>query len=397
MGRGGREPRVAFEEAIVPLGAAGRGWTLAIGAADLDGDLLPEIYVANDFGPDRLLHNRSTPGRPRFALLEGRKTLSTPSSKVLGRDSFKGMGVDFGDVNGDGLLDIFVSNITTEFGLQESHFLFVSTGELTRMHDGGAPYVDRSEALGLSRSGWAWDVKLADFDNDGVLEAVQAKGFVKGTINRWPELHELATGNDELLNRPGSWPRLAAGDDLSGREPNSFFVRGRRGRYIDLAEDLGLGDPQVTRGIAIADIDGDGRVDFAVANQWNTSYLYRNESRAWAFLGLHVLVPIGPSPGGSRVRPGHPGPDTLGRPAIGAAARVHLPNGRQLVGQVDGGNGHSGKRDPSLHFGLGHVTPEVTLRVELKWRNSGGQIRQDTLTLRPGWYTVVLADGGPRS
>jgi hypothetical protein len=49
-----------------------RGWSLAIGAADLDGDLLPEIYFANDFGPDRLLHNVSTPGHPRFALLEGR-------------------------------------------------------------------------------------------------------------------------------------------------------------------------------------------------------------------------------------------------------------------------------------------------------------------------------------
>jgi len=46
------------------------GWTLAVGAADLDGDLLPELYIANDFGPDRLLHNRSRPGTPRFALLD---------------------------------------------------------------------------------------------------------------------------------------------------------------------------------------------------------------------------------------------------------------------------------------------------------------------------------------
>lgn len=395
--RGGRQPAVRFEEARVDLGVAGRGWALAIGAADLDGDLLPEIYVANDFGPDRLLHNRSTPGVLRFTPLEGRKTLTTPNSKVLGRDSFKGMGVEFGDVNGDGLLDIYVSNIATEFGLQESHFVFISTGEVTRMREGVAPYVDRSEALGLSRSGWAWDAKLADFNNDGVLEAVQAKGFVKGVVNRWPELHELATGNDELLSRPGSWPRFALGDDLSGHEPNSFFVRGRRGRYLDLARDLGLGDPQVSRGIAIADVDGDGRLDFAIANQWNTSYLYRNESRAAAFLGLHLLLPIGTASGASRIRPGHPGPDTLGRPAIGAAATVHLPDGRRLVAQVDGGNGHSGKRSPSLHFGLGHVISDLSLRVELKWRDSGGRVRQETLTLRPGWHTVVLADEGSRS
>src|SRR4029078_10816330 len=71
-----------------------RGWSLAIGAADLDGDLLPEIYFANGFGPDRLLHNVSTPGHPRFELLEGRRSFTTPKSKVLGPDSFKGMGVD---------------------------------------------------------------------------------------------------------------------------------------------------------------------------------------------------------------------------------------------------------------------------------------------------------------
>jgi len=89
---------VQFEEVNGVLDEqSARGWALAIGAADLDGDLLPEIYFANDFGPDRLLHNRSTPGHPRFELLTGRRSFTTPKSKVLGRDSYKGMGVDFGD------------------------------------------------------------------------------------------------------------------------------------------------------------------------------------------------------------------------------------------------------------------------------------------------------------
>jgi len=51
------------------------GWTLAAGAADLDGDLRPEIYFSNDFGPDRLLHNLSTLGHLKFEVLEGVKTL----------------------------------------------------------------------------------------------------------------------------------------------------------------------------------------------------------------------------------------------------------------------------------------------------------------------------------
>jgi hypothetical protein len=104
--RSGARPEVTFEEilGLFPENSL-RAWTLAVGAADLDGDLLPELYFANDFGPDRLYHNRSEPGEIGFELLEGQRHLTTPRSKVLGQDSFKGMGVDFADVNGDGRLD----------------------------------------------------------------------------------------------------------------------------------------------------------------------------------------------------------------------------------------------------------------------------------------------------
>ena len=389
----GEEPSVRFREARGVLDAsADLGWTLAVGAADLDGDLLPEVYFANDFGPDRLLHNRSTPGALRFALLEGKKTLTTPNSKVLGRDSFKGMGIDFGDLNGDGLLDLYVSNIASEFALLESHFAFLSTGALDRMRRGIAPYVDRSEPLGLSRSGWAWEARLADFDNDGTLEALQALGFARGEVDRWPELQELAMGNDEFLSDPKCWPRFRPGDDLSGRPRNPFFVRGGDGRYHDIAGGLGLGEPGVSRGIATADVDGDGRLDYAVANQWAPSSFYRNETpHPGGFLGLHLVLP--PRPTGSarvRARPGHPGPDLAGRPALGAAAAVFAPDGRRLVAQVDGGNGHSGKRSPDLHFGLGPVPDDARLPVELRWRDPEGRTHQERMTFSPGWHTVQL-------
>jgi hypothetical protein len=389
----GPQPMVQFHEVETGLDErVMHGWILAVGAADLDGDLLPEVYIANDFGPDRLLYNRSRPGELRFALLEGVKTFTTPNSKVLGRDSFKGMGIDFGDLNGDGWLDMYVSNIATEYALEESHLVFLSTGKPTRMQKGVAPYVERSEALGLSRSGWAWEARLGDFDNDGVLEALQATGFVRGTVNRWPELHELAMGNDDLLHRPGSWPRIQPGDDLSGHQHNPFFVRASDGRYYDLAREVGLSAPYVSRGIATADVDGDGRLDFAVANQWQASVFYHNDSpQARAFLGLHLLLPLHPNaPAHTCVRAGHPGADTPGRPAIGATATVHLPDGRRLVAQVDGGNGHSGKRSPDLHLGLGHVPSHVPVQVTLYWRDPSGRVQQHPLSLTPGWHTVVL-------
>lgn len=393
------QPTALFEEVRGAMTAeVSRGWTLAVGAVDLDGDLLPELYFANDFGPDRLLHNLSTPGKLRFAVLEGRRTLTTPKSKVLGRDSFKGMGVDFGDLNGDGWLDIYVSNIAEEYALEESHFVYLSTGRVEEMAGGVAPYVDRSESLGLSRSGWAWDARLADFNNDGTPEALQATGFLKGSTNRWPDLHELAMGNDGVLSDPRSWPTLLAGADLSGQEHNPFFVRAADGRFYDVAERLGINQLQVSRGIATADVDADGRLDFAVANQWETSLIYHNLSDgAGAFLGLRLRLPVGEhAPAQTRVCHERSGAATVkaSRPAIGAQARILLPGRAPLTAQVDGGNGHSGKRSHDVQFGLGGAA-DGAVAVELRWRDGGGRPRRESVRLSPGgWYTVLLGQEG---
>jgi enediyne biosynthesis protein E4 len=390
---GGLNPSVRFDDQPGVLSDdITHGWTLAVGAADLDGDLLPELYFANDFGPDRLLYNLSKPGQLRFATLEGKSSFTTPKSKVLGRDSFKGMGVDFTDLNGDGVADILVSNIATQFALEESHFVFMSTDANQNLKNGEVSYVDRSEQLGLSRSGWGWDIKAGDFDNDGVSEVIQAVGFLKGHTNRWPELHEVAMGNDQLLRNPLNWHHFQVGDDLGGQQHNPFYVRSASGRYYDIAAQIGLDQPQVTRGIALADVNGDGRLDFATGNQWEYSYFYLNESSAsGAFLGLHLRLPLSknavPRP---TSRAGHPGIDTPGRPAVGAVASVELAGGRRLAAQVDGGNGHSGKRSPDLLFGLGELAADANLRVVIRWRDPEGLVREDTLRLTPGWHTVTL-------
>ena len=372
-GTAGADPTARYQQVQGVLAEdVSRGWTLAMGAADLDGDLLPELYLANDFGPDRLLHNRSTPSKLQFAVLEGRRGFTTPKSCVVGRDSFKGMGVDFGDVNGDGILDIYVSNIATRYGLTESHFLWASTGELEDMKRGIAPFVHASEKLGLARSGFCFEARLSDLDNDGSLEAMQACGFIKGTVNRWPELQALGTSNDQIVDDPRLWPSFKPGADLAGHDPNAFFARAKDGRYHDIAPELGLAEPMVGRGIAIADVDGDGRLDFVTANQWGPSYLFRNQSPgAGAFLDLRLLRPNG-------------------SPVIGAMARVSLPDGRRLVGQSDAGSGHSGHRSPDLHFGLGTVEATRTVQVALAWRDLNGQPRQAALPLLPGRHTIEL-------
>lgn len=386
-GSAGPEPAVRFAD--VPDAFDGQtafSWTLAAGAADLDGDLLPEIYFGNDFGNDRLLKNLSTPGHPRFAVLEGRKTFTTPSSKVLGHDSFKGMGIDFADVNGDGILDMYVSNIAQNYALEESHFVWVSTGSLKPIQEGIAPWVDKGESLGLSRSGWGWDARFADFDSDGVPEALQAIGFVRGEKNRWPELHELAMGNDNNMYDTRAWPHFTPGDDLSGQLHNPFFVRAKDGRYYDLAHEVGLDDNHVTRGIAIADADGDGDLDFAIANQWEASWYLRNDSPIHnASLVLDLRLPV------------TSGADGGTRPAVGAEARVTLPDGRQLVGLSDGGSGHSGKRSPEIFFGLGPLPLSTHVKVDVKFRDSTGHLYATAFQLTPGRHRVVLGERQARN
>ncbi len=394
--RSGRNPMVRFEpqpDAIAE--ELTHGWSYAIGPVDLDGDLLPEIYIANDFGPDRLLHNRSKPGQFQFVALHGERAMGTPASCVINQDSFKGMGVDIGDINGDGLLDIYVSNLTSQWALTESHFLWLNTGHPERMKEGIAPFRQASEELGLSRSGWSWDCRLADFNNDGVLEAVQANGFIKGRINKWPELQSLGTSNNQLLHNPRFWPSLQPGDDVSGQDTFAFFVRSRDGRYYDVAPKLKLQDGQamseamVTRGIALADVDADGRLDFAIANQWQTSYFYHNESPSPGnFMGLHLLLPLEKGQP-TRVEPGvgHPVEQIPGRPAIGAAVAVQLPDGRKRVAQVDGGSGYAGKRAPDVHIGLG---PVAAAPVQIRWRDPDGNPREETLELKAGWHTIRL-------
>lgn len=383
----GEHPSVRFVEETDALPAEIRhGWAIAIGAQDFDGDVLPELYLAHDFGPDRLLHNDSVPGKIRFSVVEGARGAGRPESKVLGRDSFKGMGVDFGDFTGDGLIDIVVSNITEPFAFQESQLLFVNTGEAAKMRQGVAPFRDRSDELQAAQSGWAWDARLDDFDNDGQLEFLQATGYLKGKTNRWPEMQELSIANDVMVKYvDGAWPTLLDAD-IAGTNRNPFYTLSH-GRFVNVAADLGFRESNVSRGIAVGDVDGDGTLDIAVANMWGPSSFYLNGCRRCGrALELRLVLPPAGTTATAAVVEGNA--TTPGRPAVGAEARVKRSDGRILVRQVDGGNGFAGKRSPDLHFGLADATGDS--EVSLRWRDAAGAVQTKTLMLSPGRHTLVL-------
>src|SRR5262249_37072813 len=179
------------------------------------------------------------------------------------------MGVDFADITGRGRYAIAVSNISVPYGLLESHFLFVHTGDDSAWSRGVAPYRDESGPRGLWTGAWGWDVKFADLDNSGAPQILQATGFIKGDINRWPQLQELAMGNDELLKYPHSWPNFRPGADVSGAHSHDhLFVADASGRYHDVWPLLGLDRGTISRGVATGDVYGDGRLAVAIARQW---------------------------------------------------------------------------------------------------------------------------------
>ena len=374
-GERGAAPAVTDATAAMPIEAV-YSWTLAIGLQDLTDSLLPSIYLANDFGPDQLLVNCSTSGRLCLREVKGARTWTDAKSKVLGRDSFKGMGVAFSYPRGRGLPTILVSNITSEFALQESNLVFQPTGTAADLAAGRSPFRDRSEDLGLSRSGWSWDIKAGDFENSGRDQFLQAQGFLRGSTNKWPQLQELAMGNPELLRYPSTWPTFTSGDDLSGDDQNCFYVADGTGRYVDIAADLDLHQASVSRGIALGDVNGDGRLDAVVANQWGDSTVLLNTATP-AAAGADLRI-VRRTATGAVV------------PALGATVTAPAQQGLPAQkSQLYYANGHAGVSAPDIHLAVGHDGPTA---VQVGWRDETGRRAAD-VEVRPGHHTLELRDG----
>jgi enediyne biosynthesis protein E4 len=366
------------------------GWTLGAAGADLDGDSLPELYLANDFGQDRLFHNISHPGMICFALVEGSRGPTDPKSMVVGHDSFKGMSIDFADMRNTGKLDAFVSNITVSWGIEESNLVWINNSKddadaRAKLNAGEAFFDNEAFKKGLAFTGWGWDAKFGDFDNSGNLAIVQADGFVKGDINRWNWLQELAIENDQLVHDPKMWPKAEKGDDIAGDEHLAFFAPTADGsKYVNISDDLGIGSPNLTRGIAIGDTTGTGFQDLAISRQWNDPVFFKNKHpQQNNFVGLRLYRPVdGVTPGQQT------GLQNIGSPAYGATVKITTADGKVHLDRLDGGSGHAGKRSFDIFQGLGSSSAPV--KAELCWRDLNGQVHMQDLSLSPGWHDFVL-------
>jgi hypothetical protein len=338
---------VTFTDATARAGLATGGWTLDVGHADADGDGDEDLYVACDFGSDR------------FFLNDGDGTFTDSTAAAIGIDTKKGMNAEWGDYDDDGRLDVFVTNITDDY-MREGNFLWHNDGPDA---EGRVRFTDLARETGTHDAGWAWGGKFLDYDNDGRLDLYVANGWVSaGPESFVPELFAAIARPDVDLADVRNWPPMG-GKSLSGYQQNRLFHNAGGQLFRDQAARHGLDSTRDGRGVAVADFDGDGRLDLYVANAGAPPHLYRNLLPTGAHWLALALV-------GTRSN----------RDAVGAQARL-TAGGVTRLRFVDGGNGFGAQSSKRLHFGLGTATGAE--RLEIRWpsglRQSFGPLAADRL------------------
>lgn len=344
-----QQPDGTFVDVAPEAGVDSSGWTLAPGAGDLDGDGRPDLYLAEDFGTDRVFLNRG-PGP------DGLVTFEDVSATAIGTDTKKGMNAELADYDNDGRLDVYVTNITTDRFVREGNMLWHNDGPDA---EGRLRFTDVSAETGTFDGGWGWGAKFFDADHDGDLDLVATNGFVSaGEEEYWPVIYDWRRSGADHEDA-GNWPAFGE-RSYSGYEDLRFFRNEGYASFVEEAAAVGLSSDRDQRGVVVFDADDDGDLDLFLANQGQPAQLFLHRGvpeRHWLMVELV----------------GDPARGTT-RDAVGARVTVRTGAGEQ-VRERDGGNGFAAQSDPRLHFGLGAA--ERVERLEVRWPGGGVQVLED--------------------
>jgi hypothetical protein len=240
-------------------GASGKKWmpeTMGSGAAafDADGDGRIDLLFVN--GRYWAGDPRGAAGQPTLAFY---RNVTEPGGAIRFEDRTKeaglalslfGMGVAVGDVNDDGAPDLVIT------GLDDIRLL---------LNDGKGHFRDATKGSGLAGSGWGTSAAFADFDGDGVLD------LVVGQYVNW------SPGTDLYCTLDGKTKSYCTPERYSGTSSRLYKGLGG-GRFRDITKEAGLVNPLgKALGVAVRDVDGDGRMDLVIANDTSPNNLYRNE------------------------------------------------------------------------------------------------------------------------
>jgi hypothetical protein len=302
-----RAPR--FQDVTVHAGLGSlSGPGLGVVCADFNGDHWPDILVANDGKPNHLWINQRNGTFKEEAAVRG------IACNTMGQAEAN-MGIAIGDVDGDGLFDIFATHLT-----EETHTLWAQGPRGT--------FRDRTVATGLARPHWrgtGFGTLFADFDHDGAVDLAIANGRVRHAKQSDIDPQAQATLGS-LLSRYA--------------DRNQLFVNDGKGRFRDIsrANEPFCGTARISRGLACGDIDGDGALDLLVTTVAGPAHLYRNVApKRGHWLLLRVVE------------------DALGgRDAYGAEITVRAGSQR-WVRWINPGYSYLCSNDPRAHFGLGET------------------------------------------
>lgn len=321
-----------FEEVSAKVGIDSRRWALASSAADLRGTGHPDLFVANDYGVSELYLN------------DGKRFHEAGDNTGVGFAPKSGMNVSFGDVFNQGKLSIYVSNISEDGVLIQGNNLWVPK-EGTKSDR--IKYENMARDMGVELGGWSFGAQFGDLNNDGSLDLYLTNGYVSldRKRNYWYDFAKVAGGNSTIIGDAKDWPAMD-GRSLSGYQQKHVWLNDGAGKFVDVAQMVGVTDIADGRAVAMADLWNRGALDVIVANQRGRLLLYKNTvtpENHWIGFDLE----------GSKSN----------RSAIGAQVTVKW-NGQEQMQQISGGSGFAAENDRRLHFGLGKssMVEEVVIR-----------------------------------
>lgn len=326
-----------FEDVSLSTGIGKvRGPGLGVTILDADGDGRPDVFVANDGKPNHLWMNQKDGTFAEEAVSRG------VAFTAMGK-AFAGMGIAAGDADNDGLFDLFVTHLGSE------------TNSLWKQGPRGQ-FRDKTLESGLGAPKWrgtGFGTLMADFDNDGNHDIVVVNGRV-------------ARGGPASGTNLGFWETYA--------EKNQLFAGDGTGKFGDRSTDNPAlsGYWNVARGLARADLDGDGAPDLVVAPIGDRARVLRNVAPN---RGHWLTV---------RARDGK-----LNRDALGAEVRVRA-NGREFVRLVVAADSYLSSSEPVAHFGLGSAATIEWVRVT--WPDGTG-VRTETFPGGAADRSLVLTRG----
>ena len=284
-----------------------KGTGLGVFIADLTGDSLPDIFIANDAMPDRLWVNQ---GDGTFVDEAMQRNIAMDDSGA----AKAGMGATPVDIDQDGDFDVFVTNI---YG--ESDSFYRNEGDF---------FQDMTRRTGLSaetRAYTRWGIAFADFNNDGLLDLYETTGGVVSGPNTYSVDDPLA-------------------------EPNLLFEQVENGRFQLVDPKGGTSALLIgsSHGVASGDIDGDGGVDLVVVNSNASLNILRNVvTNRGNWISLKIL-------------------NEHGSDSLRAQVKLELEDGSYLYSQVRSSSGYASAHDPKIHFGLGD---QAVTSVKVTWRD----------------------------